>query len=97
MKLSTADSSFSVAGQTVKFTVIPPAGAAGTAVGADEAAIGTTYNAIADDNGIATATLMLGDAAGSYVVQAASPLSVSAPVTFTATALKPASVAVLKD
>lgn len=100
VKVSTADPSVSTQGVPVTFRITSqPAQAAGFAVGENEQATTTTYSAVADANGIASATLRLGDKEGPYVVQVDSPLSTpsATPVTFTATAKKPASMVILKD
>ena len=100
VKFTTMDPSFNLEGMQAVFEFVSvPANASGHGLGANEAsATSQTYSVAADANGIATATLLLGDKQGSYVVQVKSPLSLTgAPAVFTATAKKPASVVMLKD
>lgn len=98
VQLSCADPSFSLAGLGVGFQVTSyPPKATKYAVGADENATTTTYTATSDANGIASAVVVVGDVEGPYTVQATAGTSTSPPVTFTVTAQKPDSTAILKD
>lgn len=98
VKLSCADPSTPVAGMGVTFTVTNhPPKAAKYGVGADDKATTTTYGATADANGIASAVIVAGDVEGQYTVEAKTSLATSGPVTFTTTAQKPDSTAILKD
>jgi hypothetical protein len=87
------------AGAAVTFAITnAPSTATGYAVGADERSTTSSYTATTDGSGVASAVLVLGDQAGAYTVEASIATSVSGtPAIFTATALKPDSVAILKD
>jgi len=100
VKFTTPDPNFDLSslGATFEVTGVPP-NASGAALGPNEAgAVSTTYTAPVDANGIASATLLLGSKAGAYTVTVKSPLSLTgASAVFTETAVKPASVVLLKD
>jgi hypothetical protein len=97
VQLTTPDPQPKFEGKTVVFTVKSAAGA-GAAVGVDELATTQTYTATANASGRVDAVLVMGNKAGTYTVEASSPLSVTnKPVTFTASAQKPDRVVVSKD
>jgi hypothetical protein len=99
VKFTTLDPTFNLASLHATFEVISvPANAAGHGVGASADASAQTYSAPVDSSGIASAVVRLGDKEGAYVVRVKSALSLTgSEALFTTTAVKPDSVAVLKD
>jgi hypothetical protein len=88
---------FNIAGQTIHFAVATePPRTTGTAVGSDEQTTTRTYDATTDSNGYARATAVLGNNEGTYTFTAGMT-GAQYGATFTATAKKPSSVAILKD
>lgn len=100
VKLTSPDPNFNpqqVAAVTFEIVSFPSQ-ATGFGLGADESAISSTYSTVADENGIVRATLVLGDKEGTYAVRVKSSLSLTGKTAdFTATAKKPASVAILRE
>lgn len=99
VKVSSPDPSYNVAGTNVTFEIVTtPSNASGQGVGPDHHSVGQTYSVAADATGVARATLVLGNKEGDYAIRVKSPLSLTgATADFTATALKPSSVVILKD
>jgi hypothetical protein len=99
VKFTASDPSWDLTKIPAVFEVLTvPQGAAGHGVGPTDAAIGQTYTAPIDADGIASATIVVGDLAGPYVVRVQSPQSVTgSTAVFTTTAVRPDRVAIIKD
>lgn len=99
VKFTASDPSFDLTTISANFEIVSvPAGANDYGVGATEGAVSSSYSVPVAADGTAGSLIVVGDQPGAYVVRVRSPITTTgSQAIFSTTAVKPASVGIVKD